>query len=189
MSGLRLPATELSPTASAWCNTILFSKSQSTGKNYCSDRPDDLSFIPAVAAQEKTQSCISTAARSAEVVRNVEEAELSDLTDSIRAIERLGLILKNPSTLSASPVRDQYLAAVIAHFKRDFPLALRNFIEAIRNDRYYDDDGSRLLTRWNPFSTFSAVTRMSLVCTVCVYCGARYDTLSCGCCGCPARRL
>lgn len=85
----------------------------------------------------------SDTTRAAELVQDVEEAELSELTDAIKTIERLGLISKNPSSLPPSPVRDRYLRAVFALFKRDFARALRDFIEVIRNDRYYDDDGSR----------------------------------------------
>jgi putative thioredoxin len=39
--------------------------------------------------------------------------------------------------------RTLYLAAAQSLFERDFGSALERFIQLIRQDRYFDDDGSR----------------------------------------------
>lgn len=64
--------------------------------------------------------------------------------DLHEALLNLGEVMsKNADTLPESDVKDSYIKAIEEIKSQNFDSALERFIEIIRNDRYYDDDGSR----------------------------------------------
>jgi putative thioredoxin len=76
-------------------------------------------------------------------VDNVEDPRHLELADAVRTISRLHDAIENPDAIPQSSVRELYRSAIESLFAQDFDTALRGFIEIIRNDRYYDNDGSR----------------------------------------------
>jgi putative thioredoxin len=82
--------------------------------------------------------------RAMELVQEVlADSKLYARAEAIRVFARLGTLTAAPDTLPESPVRQQYLDAIRAVEARNFDAALDNFIQVIREDRYYDNDGSR----------------------------------------------
>jgi len=81
--------------------------------------------------------------RAAQLVDNVEDPRHLELADAVRTISRLHDAIENPDAIPQSSVRGLYRSAIESLFAQDFDTALRGFIEIIRNDRYYDNDGSR----------------------------------------------
>lgn len=65
------------------------------------------------------------------------------LAESIRAFSRLFEHAERPGGLPEAPMKPAYLSA-IGHLKNaDFEKALSAFIEVVRGERHYDDDGAR----------------------------------------------
>jgi putative thioredoxin len=81
--------------------------------------------------------------RAAKLVENLEEPSYSEYLDAVRTLARLHAIARDPEQLAPSDTRPHYLSAIRALFANDIPSALQQFIEIIRLDRYYDEDGSR----------------------------------------------
>ena len=77
------------------------------------------------------------------LLENVDEPRFSELIESIRSVARLHGFIEAPRSPPDAMVRDLYQQAIRALFARDFDLALSRFIEAIRTDRFYDNDGPR----------------------------------------------
>lgn len=69
--------------------------------------------------------------------------EFLQLEESIKTVARLLTFDTETSALPEAPVRARYLEAVGALRKQDFDGALSAFIDVIRTNRYYDDDGAR----------------------------------------------
>ena len=69
--------------------------------------------------------------------RCFEEAE------AIRALSPMLIDIDDPLLLPESPVRERYLEAVGSLRAGDFAMALEGFIDVVRRDRKYNDDGSR----------------------------------------------
>lgn len=65
------------------------------------------------------------------------------LEESIKTIARLLGLRDRPDALPDAPEKARYLEAIDALGKQDFDGALAAFIDVIRTNRYYDDDGSR----------------------------------------------
>lgn len=78
-----------------------------------------------------------------ELVRDVDEPKLSDVIESVRTIAHLLDINENPGMSPESPIKQRYLAAANYVGTKDFDSALEIFIDIIRSDRNYDEDGSR----------------------------------------------
>jgi putative thioredoxin len=72
-----------------------------------------------------------------------EHSKLFDLASSIKTFGRLLTLHKDPSLLPDGEVKSLYYSAIESLQSRDYDGALAKFIDVIRNDRYYDDDGSR----------------------------------------------
>ena len=77
-----------------------------------------------------------------------DEAEVADPTlrqtrDSVETIARLLELADDPSPLPEDGVKDTYVAALDALADQDFDTALDRFIDVVRTDRDYDDDGAR----------------------------------------------
>lgn len=70
-----------------------------------------------------------------------EASALHLVAESIRTMA--ALLSRKPEDLPDAPARALYREAVEALRKRDFDGALERFIQIIRDDRKYDDDGSR----------------------------------------------
>lgn len=81
--------------------------------------------------------------RAGGLLEGLEEPLYGEQIESIRTLSRLLGIVDDPSSLSDSPAKDLYLNAIGAVRRRDFDTALVAFIGLLKEDRYYDDDGSR----------------------------------------------
>jgi putative thioredoxin len=77
------------------------------------------------------------------LIESIEEPKYSDLMDAIRVIARLLRIPAGGDALPSAVTRDIYLSAIHHLVASDFDAALGQFIGIIRQDRYYDNDGSR----------------------------------------------
>lgn len=69
------------------------------------------------------------------------ESEYAEFAGSVR--ELVSMFVKKIDDLPEDPVRDRYAAALLELQAQDFNAALDGFIEVIKENRYYDDDGSR----------------------------------------------
>ncbi len=77
------------------------------------------------------------------LLEGIDEPLFGEQIESVQVISRLLILKDQPSSLAESPVRSRYLAAIDALARRDFETSLDGFIEVIKEERYYDDDGSR----------------------------------------------
>jgi len=66
-----------------------------------------------------------------------------EMAESIQTFANLFQHLNNPNNLPDSMGRKNYLKAIAELNEQNFEAAVQGFIEALQNDRYYDDDGSR----------------------------------------------
>jgi putative thioredoxin len=82
-------------------------------------------------------------ARAMELVEHLDDPQYSEASDAIKTLGRLLTLGNDPAQLQDSPTKQEYLAAISALQSREFDKSLEKFIAVIRNDRYYDDDGSR----------------------------------------------
>jgi len=80
---------------------------------------------------------------AAALVADIDEPKHAEQLDSIRTMARLKEAVLHPERLSDGESRTLYLAAAQSLFARNFGFALDQFIQLIRQDRYFDDDGSR----------------------------------------------
>ncbi len=69
------------------------------------------------------------------------DREFAELVESARTLSML--LLKNVDAFPDDPVRKRYKEAVDFLRQKNFDAALSGFIEVIRENRYYDDDGAR----------------------------------------------
>jgi putative thioredoxin len=75
------------------------------------------------------------------MVEDIDDPRHIETVEALKTLARLvGL---TPDSLPDSPSRDKYRAAAKEVKEQNFDEALRQLVEMIRNDRYYDDDGSR----------------------------------------------
>jgi putative thioredoxin len=82
--------------------------------------------------------------RAVELVSKIDESsKYADHAGTIRIFDTLLSKLDDPSMLPASVVKSNYLAAIKGLSGGRFDDALEKFIRIIREDRFYDDDGSR----------------------------------------------
>ncbi|NTW63081.1 MAG: tetratricopeptide repeat protein [Chlorobiaceae bacterium] len=70
-----------------------------------------------------------------------DEPDFAEFSETVRVISRL--LIQNEGDFPDSPERDSYLAAIAAIKREDFSQAIELFIQVLRANRYYDDDGSR----------------------------------------------
>jgi putative thioredoxin len=86
----------------------------------------------------------SDRARAIQLVAQIDESsKQANVVDTVRTFNRLISKLDDTSTLPESHVKANYLAAIKSLSERRFDNALELFIRVIREDRYYDEDGSR----------------------------------------------
>jgi putative thioredoxin len=82
--------------------------------------------------------------KALEIVKHIrEDSEYFDIAESIRTFGTLFQLNDQPETLPESSVKEQYLTAINDLRAENFDRALEEFIEIIRRDRNYDDDGAR----------------------------------------------
>lgn len=77
-----------------------------------------------------------------------EAAEVTDPTlrqmrESVETISRLVELSDDPSPLPNDSVKDTYVDGVQALAEKNFDVALEHFIDVVRTNRDYDDDGAR----------------------------------------------
>lgn len=77
------------------------------------------------------------------LVENVEEPKFSELVEAIKTITRLLELSNSENQLSAGDVKDLYIKAITELTLQNFDSALTKFIDVIRTNRYYDEDGAR----------------------------------------------
>ena len=77
------------------------------------------------------------------VVNEVEDPKFSDVRDMLSTLLYLSGLPGQAGHLPENPVKARYLNAVHNVLRGQFGEALKEFISIIRDDRYYDDDGSR----------------------------------------------
>ena len=84
----------------------------------------------------------SDPSRARDIVAPIEMGSPFDqIADAIRTFALCHAL--DPDTLPEHPVRERYIAAIESLNSGDFDSALESFIDVIRRNRYYDDDGSR----------------------------------------------
>ncbi len=81
--------------------------------------------------------------RAGDLLDGLEEPLYGEQIESIRVLSRLLVLKTGPSALPHYPGRPYYINAIEALAKRDFDASLSAFIGVLKEDRYYDDDGSR----------------------------------------------
>lgn len=82
--------------------------------------------------------------RAVKLINDIEEhSKYYEAASSIKTFGRLFSLLDNPEHLTDASVKASYLDAIESLKSQDYDSALTKFIEIIRNDRYYDNDGSR----------------------------------------------
>jgi putative thioredoxin len=82
--------------------------------------------------------------RAVDLVRNIEEHSPGfPLADAIRLFDDLVRKMEHPEQLPQDAVKTTYLAAIYDMNAKQFDSALDKFIDVIRLNRYYDDDGAR----------------------------------------------
>jgi putative thioredoxin len=84
------------------------------------------------------------AAKAASLVKEIEEDSPDfPAVEMIRTIADLKARINHPESLPADDVKERYLEAAGFLFAHRYDEALDGFIDVIRTNRYYDDDGSR----------------------------------------------
>ncbi len=82
--------------------------------------------------------------RAAELVAYIEEySEHFPMVDAIRTFSAIAPKLLHQDSLPEDPVKNGYLAALKELAAFNYDAALEKFINVIRTNRYYDDDGAR----------------------------------------------
>lgn len=82
--------------------------------------------------------------KAMELIQSVEEhSEFFPTADAIRTIATLIERSDNPGNFPDDPVKPTYLEAIRELQRNNFDTALKKFIVVIRENRYYDEDGSR----------------------------------------------
>lgn len=82
--------------------------------------------------------------RASNILASIDEmSEYHDAAERLRTIAEFYSKATTPETLPDSSAKQLYLTAIGALRKNDFDAALENFIQVIREDRYYNDDGAR----------------------------------------------
>lgn len=70
-------------------------------------------------------------------------SEYSDIAEAMKTFGEMFLYLEDSTPLKDGAAREGYLSAIKSLRSQNFGEALESFIEVIRKDRYYDNDGSR----------------------------------------------
>jgi putative thioredoxin len=90
-----------------------------------------------------TVHLLENPAKSASLIGEVDDPRYSDTAEAFSTIVRLLGLIDHPENLSESETKKTYLDAIFFLKRAEFEKALEKFIDVIRADRYYDDDGAR----------------------------------------------
>jgi putative thioredoxin len=85
----------------------------------------------------------SEPAQAAAMIANLDEPKHADVLNAIRVVARLHTFATDPGTLPDGEVRKLYHTAIQHLAAGDFDTAIGEFIQVIRENRSYDEDGSR----------------------------------------------
>ncbi len=77
------------------------------------------------------------------LIEGIDDPKFSELTDTVKIFTRYFELADNTELLEKTITKPAYCAAIQKLRSQDFEGALGAFIEIIRNDRMYDEDGSR----------------------------------------------
>jgi len=84
------------------------------------------------------------AAQAAGLVATLEaDSEHFPLVEAIRTVAHVEAVAADPARLASAACKEVYLAAARALAARDFRKAVELFINVLRSDRRYDDEGAR----------------------------------------------
>lgn len=83
------------------------------------------------------------AERAAKLVRDIEVGEFAEAANAIKTGAHLAAVASWPDMVPQADAKNKYVEAAKAFVQQNFEKALQKFIEVIRLDRYYDEDGSR----------------------------------------------
>ena len=100
---------------------------------------DEAQVLMARALAFKDPTRAETLAEAADVA----DPALRQTRDGVQTITRLLSLADAPSDLPEDSVKDTYLDAIQALSDQDFDTALSHFIDVVRTNRDYDDDGAR----------------------------------------------
>lgn len=81
--------------------------------------------------------------RAEKLLLNIEDPRFTDLRDALITFVKLLSLQEEDDLLPDAPVRAIYRSGVRALHENRYDAALECFIEVIRQDRYYNDDGAR----------------------------------------------
>jgi putative thioredoxin len=81
--------------------------------------------------------------RASSLVERVDEPKHSELADAIRTLLHLLDVVDHPELLPDSHAKSLYWSAASDVKLKNFDSALGKFIDVIRTDRFFDDDGAR----------------------------------------------
>ena len=108
---------------------------------------------PIVAVEPDNDQAIALLAQSflgsdaQQAIRTVEPIKLGstqfEAAEAVRTFAKMVGHMGSPQSLPEDSVRDIYLKAIGDTSSNDFEAALEGFVEVIRKNRYYDDDGAR----------------------------------------------
>ncbi|MBI3194360.1 MAG: thioredoxin [Ignavibacteriae bacterium] len=80
---------------------------------------------------------------ASKLIETTDDPKFAEVIEAIKTITRLFELQIKPEYLEEKEIKQKYLEAINAICSQDFDVALEKFIEVIRTDRYYDDDGAR----------------------------------------------
>ena len=100
---------------------------------------DEAQVLMARALAFKDPTRAQVLAESADVA----DPTLRQIRDAVQTLARLLELKEDGSSLPDGEVRDSYAAAIDALADQEFDEALNHFIDVVRTDRDYDDDGAR----------------------------------------------
>jgi putative thioredoxin len=100
---------------------------------------DEAQVLQARALAFKDPTRAQALADAAEVA----DPTLRQMRDAVQTVTRLLELAENPADLPEGDARDDYRSAIEALADQDFDGALDRFIDVVRVDRDYDDDGAR----------------------------------------------
>jgi putative thioredoxin len=100
---------------------------------------DEAQVLQARALAFKDPTRAQALADAAEVA----DPTLRQMRDAVQTVTRLLELAENPADLPEGDARDDYRSAIKALADQDFDGALDRFIDVVRVDRDYDDDGAR----------------------------------------------
>lgn len=82
-------------------------------------------------------------AKAKELASNIDDPRYSEMIEIISIFTRIVDLILHPEVLPEDLMKQTYIDAIKELHAQRFAEALKKFIDVIRTNRYYDDDGSR----------------------------------------------